>query len=222
MSLKAPVGLVFAATAGPVGATGLPARRRHRDHREPPSPSHHPCRSETNRALASSSSRGHTPDVIAPFERSLGGTVKRALAIIAAVVVIAGAFFLGVWAQYVHDQPLIQQGRQARVKADTERVRLTEAEKRTLTARRRAQKEEAEAERRQAQLIESLNGWHRAYSEPSGEARANDSAISGDFIPPSKTLGGHPTALCRDGTVSYSASRRGTCSHHGGVLLWYR
>ena len=29
------------------------------------------------------------------------------------------------------------------------------------------------------------------------------------------------TAKCRDGTLSYSAHRRGTCSHHGGVSVWY-
>lgn len=29
------------------------------------------------------------------------------------------------------------------------------------------------------------------------------------------------TALCRDGTLSYSQNRRGTCSHHGGVSVWY-
>lgn len=28
------------------------------------------------------------------------------------------------------------------------------------------------------------------------------------------------TALCRDGTYSFSQSRRGTCSHHGGVARW--
>lgn len=28
------------------------------------------------------------------------------------------------------------------------------------------------------------------------------------------------TALCRDGTYSYSKSRSGTCSHHGGVAVW--
>lgn len=28
------------------------------------------------------------------------------------------------------------------------------------------------------------------------------------------------TAICRDGTYSFSRSRRGTCSHHGGVLKW--
>jgi len=28
------------------------------------------------------------------------------------------------------------------------------------------------------------------------------------------------TALCRNGTYSFSRSRRGTCSHHGGVAKW--
>src|SRR5580704_18839295 len=28
------------------------------------------------------------------------------------------------------------------------------------------------------------------------------------------------SAQCRDGTYSFSKSRRGTCSHHGGVATW--
>jgi hypothetical protein len=28
------------------------------------------------------------------------------------------------------------------------------------------------------------------------------------------------TAQCADGSTSYSASFRGTCSHHGGVAVW--
>ncbi len=28
------------------------------------------------------------------------------------------------------------------------------------------------------------------------------------------------SAQCRDGTYSFSQSRRGTCSHHGGVAKW--
>ena len=28
------------------------------------------------------------------------------------------------------------------------------------------------------------------------------------------------TALCGDGTYSFSKNRRGTCSHHGGVVKW--
>ncbi|MBP5545994.1 MAG: DUF3761 domain-containing protein [Bacteroidales bacterium] len=30
-----------------------------------------------------------------------------------------------------------------------------------------------------------------------------------------------PTALCNDGTYSYSKHRSGTCSSHGGVDKWY-
>jgi len=33
---------------------------------------------------------------------------------------------------------------------------------------------------------------------------------------------GGPTAICNDGTYSYSQHRRGTCSHHGGVREWLR
>ncbi|HEY0050233.1 MAG TPA: DUF3761 domain-containing protein [Pyrinomonadaceae bacterium] len=44
----------------------------------------------------------------------------------------------------------------------------------------------------------------RSYSTP--EPRRNTSGAS---------------ALCRDGTLSYSRNRRGTCSHHGGVSQWY-
>lgn len=29
------------------------------------------------------------------------------------------------------------------------------------------------------------------------------------------------SAKCSDGTYSFSQSRRGTCSHHGGVAIWY-
>lgn len=30
------------------------------------------------------------------------------------------------------------------------------------------------------------------------------------------------SAQCRDLSYSFSASRRGTCSHHGGVRTWYK
>ncbi len=41
---------------------------------------------------------------------------------------------------------------------------------------------------------------------------------------PAKTISGNvpagASAKCRDGTYSFSQSRRGTCSHHGGVGEW--
>lgn len=30
------------------------------------------------------------------------------------------------------------------------------------------------------------------------------------------------TAVCRDGTYSFSRNKRGTCSHHGGVAYWLK
>ncbi|MCH6469215.1 DUF3761 domain-containing protein [Sinomonas terrae] len=30
------------------------------------------------------------------------------------------------------------------------------------------------------------------------------------------------TAECKDGSLSYSATHSGTCSHHGGVAVWYK
>lgn len=35
-----------------------------------------------------------------------------------------------------------------------------------------------------------------------------------------KSVPAGATAICRDGTYSFSRSRRGTCSHHGGVARW--
>ena len=47
----------------------------------------------------------------------------------------------------------------------------------------------------------------------------------GNWVPsPTRTANGQPpagaSARCRDGTFSFSQSRRGTCSHHGGVAEW--
>ncbi len=40
------------------------------------------------------------------------------------------------------------------------------------------------------------------------------------YVPPPWT--NSATAECADGTLSYSANHRGTCSHHGGVAIWFR
>lgn len=39
--------------------------------------------------------------------------------------------------------------------------------------------------------------------------------------PPVDDHGG-ATALCNDGSLSYSLHHRGTCSHHDGVAVWYK
>jgi hypothetical protein len=45
----------------------------------------------------------------------------------------------------------------------------------------------------------------------------------GQTVPRPENCSGPPkgaTAQCLDGTYSFSQSRRGTCSHHGGVGKW--
>jgi uncharacterized protein DUF3761 len=45
----------------------------------------------------------------------------------------------------------------------------------------------------------------------------------GQTVPRPENCSGPPkgaTAQCRDGSYSFSQSRRGTCSHHGGVAKW--
>jgi hypothetical protein len=59
-------------------------------------------------------------------------------------------------------------------------------------------------------------------AQPQGRGYVNS---RGEWVPsPVRTLDGRApagaSAHCRDGTYSFSRSRRGTCSHHGGVAEW--
>jgi len=53
--------------------------------------------------------------------------------------------------------------------------------------------------------------------------RVNRSASARPAAPTSVSAAGPngATAQCNDGTYSHSAHRSGTCSHHGGVKIWY-
>jgi Protein of unknown function (DUF3761) len=61
-----------------------------------------------------------------------------------------------------------------------------------------------------------------ATSGGSGSSGGSSSSSGGSTYtePPVDDHGG-ATALCNDGTLSYSAHHRGTCSHHGGVAQFY-
>ena len=63
--------------------------------------------------------------------------------------------------------------------------------------------------------------------EPNGsfvEGRGYTNSQGNRVRSPTRTPDNQPppgaTAQCRDGTFSFSQSRRGTCSHHGGVARW--
>jgi hypothetical protein len=61
------------------------------------------------------------------------------------------------------------------------------------------------------------NTFHQEGSQPQSDGlptlrnTQTDSAV---------TVPNGASAICNDGTHSYSQSRRGTCSHHGGVAKW--
>ncbi|XIG79727.1 hypothetical protein C1N81_12540 [Streptomyces sp. SGAir0957] len=52
----------------------------------------------------------------------------------------------------------------------------------------------------------------------SGGSSDDSSGGSGSDDSPQAPAGA--SAQCNDGSYSYSAHRRGTCSHHGGVAVW--
>jgi hypothetical protein len=78
--------------------------------------------------------------------------------------------------------------------------------------------------------VNGLNGYLPRLSlsaKPNGsfvEGAGYTNAKGNKVHSPTRTADNQPpagaTAQCRDGTYSFSQSRRGTCSHHGGVARW--
>jgi uncharacterized membrane protein YqiK len=85
--------------------------------------------------------------------------------------------------------------------------------------------------RRQIQLSNQLDAIDRRHAEAARrQARARAQAEARQQVqplrrqvrvqPPSNSAPPGASARCQDGSYSYSTSRRGTCSHHGGVSEW--
>lgn len=62
-------------------------------------------------------------------------------------------------------------------------------------------------------ICERYNRWGWKYEERSYEPEPEPV-----YAEPARQ---QPTAICKDGTRSYSDTRSGTCSGHGGVDYWY-
>jgi hypothetical protein len=60
---------------------------------------------------------------------------------------------------------------------------------------------------------------HRSYGESSGYYTAKSGHRVKRPVQAVRAPAG-ASAQCRDGSWSFSESRRGTCSHHGGVARW--
>ena len=71
---------------------------------------------------------------------------------------------------------------------------------------------------------EIAGNWVRSYRNRFGEPPPIPTPTTTTQPSPLPTTapGNGATALCRDGTYSYSKTHRGTCSGHGGVAVWYR
>lgn len=58
------------------------------------------------------------------------------------------------------------------------------------------------------------------YIAPSSSSGNGYTNSQGNYVQSPSSNPAGASAQCRDGTYSYSQSRRGTCSHHGGVAVW--
>ncbi|MFD8205572.1 DUF3761 domain-containing protein [Streptomyces sp. NPDC059695] len=62
--------------------------------------------------------------------------------------------------------------------------------------------------------------WPISSSSPTGSSSSGSDSSSSSSSDGSQQAPAGTTAPCNDGSYSYSAHRRGTCSHHGGVAVW--
>lgn len=79
-------------------------------------------------------------------------------------------------------------------------------------------KSEEEAQRAGYRMAKNCSG---SSSTPSSSQQTPAKVYAPASPPQFDASSPGATARCRDGSLSYSASRRGTCSHHGGVAQWY-
>ncbi|QGZ42379.1 uncharacterized protein DUF3761 [Pseudoduganella flava] len=73
---------------------------------------------------------------------------------------------------------------------------------------------EAPVQRTHAEPNEQDLQQHGHYRNSKGDDVHSPAASKSGKVPDGAS------AQCRDGTYSFSRSRRGTCSHHGGVATW--
>ncbi len=66
-------------------------------------------------------------------------------------------------------------------------------------------------------LSQQLNG---SFTQGDGYTNSQGNRVQSPTRTPDNQPPAGATAQCRDGTFSFSQSRRGTCSHHGGVARW--
>ncbi|HWJ49895.1 MAG TPA: DUF3761 domain-containing protein [Solirubrobacteraceae bacterium] len=102
-----------------------------------------------------------------------------------------------------------------------------------ITRERSAAELEAQAVKKQAEQRQASEAAERKASEEAAKQKAaieTPVCTNGTYVnsagntvcrpEESPTVPAGATAECQDGTYSFSESRSGTCSHHGGVARW--
>jgi hypothetical protein len=92
------------------------------------------------------------------------------------------------------------------------RVVRAEAKRQHETEAREHKEHEAAAKREHEQAQQQAECRNGTYENSAGNV------VCKPYESPTQPAGA--TAQCEDGTYSFSESRSGTCSHHGGVAVW--
>lgn len=73
---------------------------------------------------------------------------------------------------------------------------------------------------KQGQYMTECEALKHGYRPAYGRSCGSECKESQKTPPRTNSPPAGATALCADGTYSFSQHRRGTCSHHGGVSRW--
>jgi hypothetical protein len=85
---------------------------------------------------------------------------------------------------------------------------------------RKGASEQAIATFRDATLISNVLTCYQSGKPAAVQICPGREALETDLRPPPLPLPPGASARCRDGWISYSQTRSGTCSHHGGIADW--
>lgn len=110
-------------------------------------------------------------------------------------------------------------------KAEEERITSEKkAEQERVVAEEKAAREAADKAEATKKEAGSASSTYVAPPQPTAATNCANGTyvnVAGNTVcRPSANDTGGATAICKDGTYSYSQSRKGTCSKHGGVATW--
>ncbi len=144
------------------------------------------------------------------FSRNIRGVTRKKISLIFGGALIASLFFIGLFdysAGLTEIKDPLQEG--------SEKESVLEIETKTPSFNISDTDEEIKVETPDREVLKT-----NPQTTPDYYINVDGNKIQSPTYYPSVPAGA--SALCRDGTYSFSQNRRGTCSHHGGVAQWLR